>query len=106
MNSDSNFCKSMKTGYSGHERSACASILRPAGTTLGLSSNRLQIQGLSRIRVTATPIPLNVSFLVQGAEMRVAETRAVNAMQPQGHLRATTRSQLMQHLILLRMQPW
>jgi hypothetical protein len=45
---------------------------------MGIQSNRLQIQDLQRVCGLWRRRPFYVSPLVHGAEMRVAETRAVN----------------------------
>ena len=62
-----------------HPRAASDEVLRSVGETLGLQGNGLQIDETAvASSATATPIRPNVSPLVHGAEMRVAETRAVN----------------------------
>src|SRR5438552_17886743 len=63
-------CRNICRGGSGVVRCFCRSV--------GVSGNGLQVQELQRICRLRRCGPSNVSPLVRGAEMRVAETRAVS----------------------------
>ena len=53
-------------------------VLRSCSFSLGIQSNGLQIANLQRVRRLRRRGSLQCASLVHGAEMRVAETRAVN----------------------------